>query len=210
MAWKPKYPPDAPRRTRRWLEALAGLAVILAIVVAAVALDRLVRYFSEGPGSLTSILGSPPSRLPEIVKQPMGGSSVIVRPGTSSNSTSPSGPDLTVIDGDTVRSGGAIYRLVGFDTPERGDRALCDRERQLAEQATARLKSLLVSGEPKLERVACACRAGTEGTQACNFGRFCAFLQVDGRDVGETLIGEGLAQPFVCGMTSCPPRRPWC
>jgi endonuclease YncB( thermonuclease family) len=210
MAWKPKYPPDPPRRTRRWLEPLVGLAVILAIVLAAVALDRLVRYFSEGPRSLTSILGSAPPRAPEIVTQPRGGSSIIVRPSTSSNSTWPTGPDLTVVDGDTVRSGGATYRLVGFDTPERGDRALCDRERQLAERATARLKSLLVTGEPKLERVACACRAGTEGTQACNFGRLCAFLRVDGRDVGETLIGEGLAQPFVCGRTSCPPRRPWC
>jgi endonuclease YncB( thermonuclease family) len=26
---------------------------------------------------------------------------------------------ITVVDGDTVRAGGARYRLVGFDTPEK-------------------------------------------------------------------------------------------
>jgi len=192
MAWKPKYPPDPPRRTRRTLDALIGLAVVLSIVVAAVALDRLLKDLSEDPRSLISgLFGSTPqSSSVQTMRSPSIG--------------------LTVIDGDTVQSSSATYRLVGFDTPERGDRALCDRERQLAEQAQARLKSLLASGEPKLERVACACKAGTEGSQSCNFGRFCAYLRIGGRDVGETLIREGLAQPLVCGMTSCPPRRPWC
>jgi endonuclease YncB( thermonuclease family) len=121
-----------------------------------------------------------------------------------------SGTELTVIDGDTVRVGHTTYRLVGFDTPERGDRALCDSERELAEIAAARLRSLIASGDPKLETVACACRPGTEGTRNCNFGRSCAYLKVGGKDVGPMLIGEGLAQVFVCGNTSSPPRRPWC
>jgi hypothetical protein len=29
--------------------------------------------------------------------------------------------DLVILDGDTVKSNGVTYRLVGFDTPERGD-----------------------------------------------------------------------------------------
>jgi hypothetical protein len=34
---------------------------------------------------------------------------------------------------------------------------------------------------------------------------------VDGVDVGATLIGEGLAVPYRCGQTSCPPRpQAWC
>ena len=47
----------------------------------------------------------------------------IIRPSRSSIA-------IDVVDGDTVRSGGAVYRLVGFDTPERGDRARCDDERR--------------------------------------------------------------------------------
>src|SRR5438874_1037617 len=43
---------------------------------------------------------------------------------------------IDVIDGDTVRSNGAVYRPVGFDTPERGDKARCDDERRRAEAAT--------------------------------------------------------------------------
>ena len=34
---------------------------------------------------------------------------------------------IEVIDGDTVRFNGAVYRMV--DTPERGDKARCDNER---------------------------------------------------------------------------------
>jgi endonuclease YncB( thermonuclease family) len=121
----------------------------------------------------------------------------------------PSGP-IDVIDGDTVRHQGSTYRLVGFDTPERGDRARCDDERQRAEKATQRLRSLLSTGNPLLTRVPCACRPGEEGTSRCNYGRLCGSLTVGGRDVGQILIGEGLAHPYVCSGTSCPKRQPWC
>jgi endonuclease YncB( thermonuclease family) len=117
---------------------------------------------------------------------------------------------IEVIDGDTVRMKGTVYRLTGFDTPERGDKARCDDERRRAEAATARLRALLTSGNARLERVACACRPGQEGTQHCNFGRLCGSLTVGGRDVGQILIGEGLAHPYLCGATSCPKRRAWC
>ena len=118
--------------------------------------------------------------------------------------------DLSIVDGDTVRAAGTVYRLLGFDAPERGDRALCDKERELAERATSRLQIVIAGGTPKLTRMACPCSAGTEGSAACNEGRACAALTVDGQDVGDALIREGLAQPFVCSQTSCPPRRPWC
>jgi endonuclease YncB( thermonuclease family) len=38
------------------------------------------------------------------------------------SSVSPSGQIIEMIDGDTVRFNGAVYRLVGFDTLERGDK----------------------------------------------------------------------------------------
>jgi len=91
------------------------------------------------------------------------------------------------------------------------DRALCDAERHKGEAAERRLRELVSSGSPAFQQIACSCKSATEGTNACNFGRRCGTLQVNGVDVGATLISEGLAVRFVCGATSCPKLpRPWC
>lgn len=120
---------------------------------------------------------------------------------------------FTVTDADTIRLVGAEKgtRLVGFNAPETRS-PKCDAEFALGRRAEARFGDLLASaGIIELEMVACACPPGTEGTMACNFARSCGFLSVDGRDVGEILIAEGLAVPFVCGKTSCPATpEPWC
>jgi endonuclease YncB( thermonuclease family) len=115
---------------------------------------------------------------------------------------------MTIVDGDTVRMGGQTYRLVGFDTPEMAGR--CARESNLAMRAAARLQQLVSQGGVDLQRLACACQPGTEGTDRCNYGRLCGTLKVGGRDVGPILISEGLARPYICGRTSCPPRQGWC
>ena len=117
---------------------------------------------------------------------------------------------IDVIDGDTVRSGGHVYRLVGYNTPESGDNAGCRRERVKAADATWRLRQLIASGVAKLEHVRCACPDGTEGTDACNHGRRCGRLTIDGKDVGHILIAEGHAERYVCWPTSCPRRKDWC
>tara|TARA_R110002124_G_scaffold287162_1_gene470884 strand:- start:43480 stop:44556 length:1077 start_codon:yes stop_codon:yes gene_type:complete len=121
--------------------------------------------------------------------------------------------DVRIIDGDTVDIRGmtANMRLVGFNAPETW-KPSCTAERRVGERATARLRQLVQNATAiEFERVACSCRPGTEGTDQCNFGRFCGSLFVDGQDVGHILIGEGLAVPYRCGRTSCPPRpQAWC
>jgi len=122
-------------------------------------------------------------------------------------------PSLTiqVVDGDTIRTNGLVYRLVGFDAPETID-AKCPQERMLGERATARLKAIVTVSRHSLEltEVRCSCRPGTEGTRSCNFGRRCGLLKASGEDVGQILIREGLARPYVCGRYGCPKRQPWC
>ncbi|TAY14030.1 thermonuclease family protein [Rhizobium leguminosarum] len=120
--------------------------------------------------------------------------------------------EFSVTDGDTVHVVGDATgtRLVGFNTPEKFS-PQCEYERQLGERASSRLRELVAHGSARLTKVACACAPGTEGTKKCNHGRYCGTLLVDGKDVGSILISEGLAVPFVCGRTSCPPTpRPWC
>ena len=80
----------------------------------------------------------------------------ILRPDPKPNPTE-SG-QIEVIDGDTVRFNGVPYRSVGFDTPERGDKARCDDERRRAKAATTRLRALVASGDAQLIPVACSCR----------------------------------------------------
>lgn len=119
---------------------------------------------------------------------------------------------ISVIDGDTIHVAGesANVRLVGFNAPETRN-AECAVEHDLGDRATRRLKGLVATGRLDFTKVACSCPAGTEGTFHCNYGRSCATLRANGADVGETLISEGLAVPFICGRTSCPPTpRPWC
>ncbi|MGO6883037.1 thermonuclease family protein [Rhizobium ruizarguesonis] len=118
---------------------------------------------------------------------------------------------FSITDGDTIRmSDGTPVRLVGYNTPEKFE-PQCSHEAALGNRASQRLKELVSTGKSTVTRVACSCKPGTEGTSKCNYGRSCGYLHVDGRDVGQILISEGLAVPFICGATGCPPTpRPWC
>lgn len=123
-----------------------------------------------------------------------------------------SADDIRVIDGDTIRvhHQRPDVRLVGFNAPETR-RARCAAEEELGAKATRRLRDLVRAGNLDLQIVPCACRPGTEGTDACNYGRRCGILKAGGRDVGSILIAEELAAPFQCGPTRCPRTpRPWC
>jgi endonuclease YncB( thermonuclease family) len=135
---------------------------------------------------------------------------LVASTATATATASPVEPgQVEVLDGDTIRLAGETFRLVGFDTPETY-RAQCPAERALGNRATFRLRQLVTGGGLDLERVACACRRGTEGTAACNYGRACGVLTVRGEDVGAVLIAEGLARAYTCGRSSCPARQTWC
>lgn len=120
--------------------------------------------------------------------------------------------EIEVIDGDTIKARGSSYRVVGYDTPEvasRGRRVVEPDERAVANIATERFQELINSGTLDLNEVPCVCPAGTHGTKACNNGRKCAVLLLNGKNIGDTLIAEELAVPFVCGPTRCPRMPDW-
>jgi endonuclease YncB( thermonuclease family) len=104
---------------------------------------------------------------------------------------------LRVIDGDTLEDLAAdiIYRIENIDTPETGPRAQCTAERQLGDRATREARAL----------IAAAVNVQMQPTGRIDrYGRSIAFVLIDGRDLGETLIAEGLARPWR-GR-----REPWC
>ncbi len=102
-----------------------------------------------------------------------------------------------VVDGDTVRQRGVAVRLQGFNTPE--IHGQCESEERLARRAKARLEALVREG---------AFLVLNPGR--CGYGRRCGSMRLRGRDVGEILIEEGLAEPYHCVDNHCPRRRDWC
>jgi micrococcal nuclease len=121
--------------------------------------------------------------------------------------------DIRVVDGDTIALSGLRQhiRLVGFNAPETRNVG-CEAEAQLGQRAKQRLQVLVDTGSLELTFITYSCPRGTEATQRCNHGRRSGILRAEGRDVGSVvLMSEGLAVPFQCGKTSCPPTpRPWC
>lgn len=99
-----------------------------------------------------------------------------------------------VIDGDTLQATcrpwpglvtEARVRILSIDTPERGHRARCERESQLAEQATAAAEELLQG----------VIRLTVEGRDS--FGRLLAHVTLpDHRDYGQVMLKIGLALPY--------------
>ena len=99
------------------------------------------------------------------------------------------------IDGDTIKIAGENYRLTGYDTPETY-RSKCAAEKVLGNKATARLRVLIAS----VDMVTLEVEYETD-----KYNRKLARLFVGNRDVGNILIGEGLARPYFGGK-----RQSWC
>lgn len=99
-----------------------------------------------------------------------------------------------VVDGDTFYMGGVKIRIAGIDAPETHP-ARCAREDRLGRAATRRLRQLLNSGSILMSSI---------DRDEDSYGRKLRNVQVNGADVGETLVSEGLARRYGGG------KQPWC
>jgi endonuclease YncB( thermonuclease family) len=119
--------------------------------------------------------------------------------------------DISVVDGDTIDYHGERYRMIGYDTPEISTprRKVSADEKALATLAKERFVELLKSGPLDLTEVRCSCSESKIGTKQCNNGRKCGLLTLNGKNIGDILIAEELAMPFVCGKSRCPRMPDW-
>lgn len=98
-----------------------------------------------------------------------------------------------VVDGDTLWLNGEKIRLEAFDAPEVSE-PKCPAEKQLGDKATARLTELLNGADWKL----------TKSGHKDKYRRTLGTISIGGKDVGDTLIAEGLAHRWIGHKTS------WC
>lgn len=104
---------------------------------------------------------------------------------------------VMIVDGDTVDRMGLRYRLVGYDAPEIR-RAKCDRERNQALAAKARLAELVASAQ-RVELIRTSWKLDP-------WGRALARLEIDGQDVSAIAQREGWGVSY-SGRGA---RRDWC
>jgi micrococcal nuclease len=98
-------------------------------------------------------------------------------------------PAYVVIDGDSFVLAGERIRIANIEAPALHE-AGCKAESQSGERAKRRLESLLVAGFITVNRGDAA--AGPVKDQD---GSTLATVSVDGVDVGEAMIAEGVAWP---------------
>jgi len=99
-----------------------------------------------------------------------------------------------VVDGDTIWLNGQNIRIADIDAPETHEYD-CAEEKALGDRATERLHQLVNNG---------AITLGTIDRDEDAYGRKLRLVYVDGTNVGDTLVREGLAR-FYEGH-----RRAWC
>lgn len=111
-----------------------------------------------------------------------------------------------VVDGDTVKFEAfwlpdplkkeQSIRIYGVDTPEKGHRAQCEKEKKAGEAATKFTKDMIKSGTKIQVKF---CEADKYG------GRWLGDIIVDGKSVRESLITNGHARPYFGDA-----KKSWC
>lgn len=105
------------------------------------------------------------------------------------------GPRVTcIVDGDTFWLDGQKVRVADINTPEIS-RPRCALEKAKGDKATARMMQLLNQGPFELAR---------NGRDEDRYGRKLRIVMRGGQSLGDTLIEEGLAEPWT-GQ-----RKNWC
>ena len=99
-----------------------------------------------------------------------------------------------VVDGDTFYLNGAKVRIAGIDAPETHP-PRCAEEARLGNEATSQLHDLLNSGAVTMTSI---------DRDRDVYGRLLRNVAVNGADVGEAMIRDGVAREYAGG------RRPWC
>ena len=108
----------------------------------------------------------------------------------------PMGTVASVVDGDTVLlDTGLVVRLVGMQAPKLALDRPGHEDWPLGEAARTALSDMALGHKVVL-------RYG--GERLDRYGRTLARIEIGGKDLGEVLIGEGLARKWA-GK-----RRPWC
>lgn len=108
-------------------------------------------------------------------------------------SSGAAGARIYVIDGDTFGIGSRRIRIANIDAPETHPPRCLD-EARLGLAATDKLKALLSRGTVTMS-----------GVGHDRYGRELAWVQVNGQDVGEAMIGARLARSYGGGK-----RQGWC
>lgn len=133
----------------------------------------------------------------------------LAAPGLAAPSDVYRWPVLGAIDGDTIKVHlpglphelqPVKIRVLGIDTPESGGRAKCARERELGAKASA-LTRFLVNDARERRLPISFSEIGWDKYG----GRIDAKVTIDGRSLGDTLIGAGLARAYDGGK-----RAGWC
>jgi endonuclease YncB( thermonuclease family) len=109
------------------------------------------------------------------------------------------GRTAIIIDGDTIALGRERVRILNIDAPESHE-PRCERELIAGLRAKERLAQLVRVAEVAIAR---------DGRD--RYGRTLATLSAEGRDIGNTLVREGLALPWRDGSEARAARiRHWC
>ena len=196
------------RRRPRWLPgallggaALAGAAVGLGEALltgrTTAAADPVIEWNSVQPvptRDLAAVDKAWEQRALDSAEREPG----IVRQASASHATfgfcHSGGGTNCVVDGDTIWLGGQRIRVADIDAPETHE-PRCAEEQELGNRATLRLRQLLNGGAVSVQAI---------DRDEDRYGRKLRVVLVDGRSVGDTLVGEGLARSYGSG------RRPWC